>query len=651
MSETTDTIGQIKAVVSKEEIPVGWYTCDGRSVSKNDFPDLFAIIGYTYGGSGDDFLLPDLVGRVPIGATCTVDKATNTITTNNIGQAGGNDVLLLTKDHLPMPEVAHDLKLTVAKGSTVNPKLSAAATGSTDPSGNYPLQSSAAGAWFADAAAATESMATSDVEITGTATLEGDLMFSCPGKGLNVNNVQPSLSLKYVICVKGNPPVAGTRMKGMIGEVTLWGGTGQIPDGWVLCDGSPLSSNTYHPLYAIIGTNFGGSGIDFRVPDMQGKAPFGVNPTGGKGTPDRVGRTMGRNSYTLTPANLPASSFSVFNTLSIGDPLQLNHKPRCGTEGSTDSPEDAYVAAHENTSVGVFGADSSSTQTMAASTVNYVGDVTLAGSIKQPQSAATALDLRQKFLTLPYLICVSGQMPIREPGSGSVPRNWKVPPSRTVGEVAIWAGSWKEAPYGWRFCDGRQYPGAIAAVLWNFFAPKAVRDKGTAEGVGTVPDLYQRVPRGATMQRRSRHQRGFHWFDYIARVNDPTGAPVTKLNEAHLPSFEENLSELSIDHSGFSASVTPACSANSGATASPAGKYYSQLAVDAGDDWADPADADAFMGSTPIDFDMSLDGTAWVNGADEWKGVPYDNHMECVGFHFLICMDAGERRRSDRRLT
>ena len=30
--------------------------CDGRSLNKNSYPDLFTVIGYRYGGSGDNYV-------------------------------------------------------------------------------------------------------------------------------------------------------------------------------------------------------------------------------------------------------------------------------------------------------------------------------------------------------------------------------------------------------------------------------------------------------------------------------------------------------------------------------------------------------------------------------------------------------------------
>jgi len=43
-----------------------WLPCDGTSLLRADYPDLFAVIGTTYGTlDGDHFTLPDLRGRTP----------------------------------------------------------------------------------------------------------------------------------------------------------------------------------------------------------------------------------------------------------------------------------------------------------------------------------------------------------------------------------------------------------------------------------------------------------------------------------------------------------------------------------------------------------------------------------------------------------
>jgi microcystin-dependent protein len=41
--------------------------CDGSLLDAGQYPALFAVLGMTYGGSGQSFALPDLRGRVLLG--------------------------------------------------------------------------------------------------------------------------------------------------------------------------------------------------------------------------------------------------------------------------------------------------------------------------------------------------------------------------------------------------------------------------------------------------------------------------------------------------------------------------------------------------------------------------------------------------------
>lgn len=47
--------------------PTGYLLCDGSSVSTTTYAALFAVVGYTFGGSGASFTLPNYVNRMPIG--------------------------------------------------------------------------------------------------------------------------------------------------------------------------------------------------------------------------------------------------------------------------------------------------------------------------------------------------------------------------------------------------------------------------------------------------------------------------------------------------------------------------------------------------------------------------------------------------------
>ena len=60
-------------------IPSGFLECNGASISTSTYAALFAVIGYTYGGSGASFNLPDLTDRTIV----------NKSNTKSLAQTGG----------------------------------------------------------------------------------------------------------------------------------------------------------------------------------------------------------------------------------------------------------------------------------------------------------------------------------------------------------------------------------------------------------------------------------------------------------------------------------------------------------------------------------------------------------------------------------
>lgn len=76
-----------------------------------------------------------------------------------------------------------------------------------------------------------------------------------------------------------------------VGTVIAWAGPlANIPSGWLLCDGGTYSTTLYPALYAAIGFSWGGSGSNFRVPDLRGQFLRGVSGTSGQ-DPDAASRT------------------------------------------------------------------------------------------------------------------------------------------------------------------------------------------------------------------------------------------------------------------------------------------------------------------------------------------------------------------------
>jgi microcystin-dependent protein len=86
-------------------IPSGFLLCDGTSYATASYAALFAVIAYTYGGSGANFLVPDLRDRTIVGVSSANSKAlaqaigANTVTpTGNI--AGSTGATTLTTNQI-----------------------------------------------------------------------------------------------------------------------------------------------------------------------------------------------------------------------------------------------------------------------------------------------------------------------------------------------------------------------------------------------------------------------------------------------------------------------------------------------------------------------------------------------------------------------
>ena len=72
--------------------PTGWLFCNGASYSTSVYPDLFAVIGYSYGGSSGTFMVPNLCDCMPRGA--------GNVTTP-LGAIAGADSVTIDANNLP----------------------------------------------------------------------------------------------------------------------------------------------------------------------------------------------------------------------------------------------------------------------------------------------------------------------------------------------------------------------------------------------------------------------------------------------------------------------------------------------------------------------------------------------------------------------
>lgn len=86
--------------------PAGYLLCNGASVSKTTYTELFTAIGYRHGGSGDNFNLPNLQGRMLLGVNGS----------HSLGSTGGSETRQLEIQH--MPSHKHDVSTTSKDNNT-----------------------------------------------------------------------------------------------------------------------------------------------------------------------------------------------------------------------------------------------------------------------------------------------------------------------------------------------------------------------------------------------------------------------------------------------------------------------------------------------------------------------------------------------------
>jgi len=89
-------IGEIVTFAGSSNPSTNFLPCDGASLLRSDYPDLFTVIGTTYGAAdGTHFNVPDLRGRIPLGAGTGPG-----LSTYALGATGGEETHVLSVSEL-----------------------------------------------------------------------------------------------------------------------------------------------------------------------------------------------------------------------------------------------------------------------------------------------------------------------------------------------------------------------------------------------------------------------------------------------------------------------------------------------------------------------------------------------------------------------
>lgn len=156
----------------------------------------------------------------------------------------------------------------------------------------------------------------------------------------------------------------------------MWGGN-FAPVGWNFCDGTTLQISQFDALYQLIGTTYGGDGVNtFDLPNLSGRVPV---HQGGGFVP---GQVAGTEAVTLTTNQLPVHSHSFLCSTNPG--------------GSTNPPG--------NVPATIVGANSAYAQVSATVGMNP-------GSIGADPGGGQPHDNLQPYLCVTFIIALYGIFP------------------------------------------------------------------------------------------------------------------------------------------------------------------------------------------------------------------------------------------------
>lgn len=170
--------------------PRGWMMCDGRSLSKSQYEKLYRAIGDTYGSSSSEFSIPDMRGRVIVGV--------NDI--HSLAETGGTETHTLSVDEMPVHNHAIQDNGHTHTGTTAINGTHAHTYVQT--AGSIPIENDTADTTgLVGSTTGTTAEAGAHAHTFTTQTAVTDISVLNRGNGLAHNNMQPYLSLNYIIRV------------------------------------------------------------------------------------------------------------------------------------------------------------------------------------------------------------------------------------------------------------------------------------------------------------------------------------------------------------------------------------------------------------------------------------------------------------------
>ena len=256
--------------------PFGTPPCAGQLMPIAQYTKLFSILGTSFGGNGaTTFALPDLRNMIAVGGTMIGQQQAYALACTAMIAA------------TPPGQASYPMVGMVAMfGGNYAPDGWLVADGSTLPIAQYVPLFEAIGTTYGGDGVSTFCLPNlttiEDPDYTGLAPMGAG---RCPGlPSVALGEVVPpyGFGLNYLISLTGVfPPRGGNGSfpptDPIMGEMVAFTGA-STPAGWALADGSLLAIADNQPLFALLGTTYGGDGqTDFALPDLRGRVVMGAN--------------------------------------------------------------------------------------------------------------------------------------------------------------------------------------------------------------------------------------------------------------------------------------------------------------------------------------------------------------------------------------
>ncbi len=161
-------------------------------------------------------------------------------------------------------------------------------------------------------------------------------------------------------------------MDAFLGEIRIFAGN-YAPQGWSFCDGQLLSIQNYQALYALVGTSYGGDGVNtFAKPDFRGRLPIGDQQ--GTGLSNRVvGQAIGHETVTLTETQLPAHQHQVVVSTTAANMSQVTANLIGGGLHYVSAGETSFTeGAMEAGTIGATGGNAGHNNMMPYLVLNFI---------------------------------------------------------------------------------------------------------------------------------------------------------------------------------------------------------------------------------------------------------------------------------------